>query len=496
MKKFIIFGVVLALLVPTLAMAATEFSLGGFIKMDMMWDSDSGVGKNMNVAPSRNNDPSYKHGRLKFTAQGSRFNFTIKGPDLWGAKTSGFIEMDFDCAEAPIANSSFTSSNSYTPRLRHAMFRFNWPTSELLFGQYWSMFCEYYAESAEDGPLQMTGTPTARNAQVRFTQKFSDFTLAASISDPNQARLTTSNTSPYTNNALFGPATVGSAFPYVNNGESAETPQIQGKVSYAHDFWGKAAYYGKPTPFTIQFVGGWQRNVQRPTVGIANNTWTGVNPVALGETGVYGQGSNVFKAQYVNPWLAMGSLFIPVIPTQSANLAGTASILTQWWIGQGVEAFGFSGVAGNKYFFNGLTDPVTGNVVLNAVTPSLLNKFGGFVQGQYYFNNQWFINGLYAFSKAYGVNRSIYYTGGGNYAGPNAATFSDQSFASGNEAQTIQQFNATLWYRPIQAIKFGLQYSYMAAHYFQMNTTPVASNINSTNFGDNHRVEFVGFFYF
>ena len=100
MKKFIVFGVVLALLVPTLAMAATEFSLGGFIKLDTMWDSDNGVGKNMNGLPARNNDPNAKHGRLKFTAQGSRFNFTIKGPDLWGAKTSGFIEMDFDAAEA------------------------------------------------------------------------------------------------------------------------------------------------------------------------------------------------------------------------------------------------------------------------------------------------------------------------------------------------------------------------------------------------------------
>ena len=70
------------------------------------------------------------------------------------------------------------------------MFRFNWPTSELLFGQYWSMFCEYYAESAEDGPLQMTGTPTARLAQIRFTQKFmSDCTVAALIGDPNQATL-------------------------------------------------------------------------------------------------------------------------------------------------------------------------------------------------------------------------------------------------------------------------------------------------------------------
>ena len=50
MKKFIVFAVVLALLVPSLAMAATEFSLGGFIKMDAMWDSDNGVGKNMNAA--------------------------------------------------------------------------------------------------------------------------------------------------------------------------------------------------------------------------------------------------------------------------------------------------------------------------------------------------------------------------------------------------------------------------------------------------------------
>ena len=30
---------------------------------------------------------------------------------------------------------------------------------------------------------------------------------------------------------------------------------------------------------------------------------------------------------------------------------------------------------------------------------------------------------------------------------------------SGNLAKTIQQAEFTLWYRPIQAIKFGLQYA-------------------------------------
>ena len=41
----------------------------------------------------------------------------------------------------------------------------------------------------------------------------------------------------------------------INNGQSAESPQVQAKVTYAHDWWGKAAYYGKPTPFTASVRG-------------------------------------------------------------------------------------------------------------------------------------------------------------------------------------------------------------------------------------------------
>ena len=460
MKKFIVFAVVLALLVPSLVMAATEFSLGGFIKMDMMWDSDSGVHKNLLRPAARNNDANRKHGRLLFTAQGSRFSFTIKGPDLWGAKTTGFIEMDFDAAQEGVNSIAFGgASRSYTPRLRHAMFRFNWPTSELLFGQYWSFFSEWWAESAEDGPLMMTGTPTARLAQVRFTQTFmQDWTVAALIGDPNQA-------------ALGGNNYFNVAENQTNNARSAESPQIQGKIKYAHDFWGKAAYYGRPIPFTIQFAGGWQRNVQRSGAFVANNIF--------GEGNFQAAAINVRNNQYLDPWLVMGSVFIPVIPTSSANLAGTASILTQWWIGQGVEVFGFSGVASGKYRLRN-----NFNNVFN-YDAELMNKFGGFVEGQYYFTNQWFLNALYAFSKVYSVNRARSIFGAGGM---------EMAFI-GDNPSTIQQATATLWYRPIQAVKFGLQYSYMACSYLQMTTVPAATP-NSTRFGDNHRVEFVGFFYF
>jgi hypothetical protein len=479
MKKFIVFAVVMALLVPAAAFAdGTEFTLGGFIKLDAIWDSQSGVGKNLNGVPARNNNGSADHGRLKFTAQGSRFNLTMKGPKLWGAQVTGFIEMDFDASERELLGTGFTASKSYTPRLRHAMFRFNWPTSELLFGQYWSMFCEWYAESAEDGPLQMTGTPTARLAQIRFSQKFlGDWTVAGLIGDPNQTTLGSTNPAPY--NAS------------INNGQSAETPQIQGKVQYQHDWWGKGAYYGKPIPFTAQIVAGWQRSVQRQqnsTVAVP------VNLSAFGENGFVNGPVNL-QNQYVNPWMLMGSLFIPVIPTHSANLSGTASILTQWWVGQGVEAFGFTGVSSNLYklnnnFFN-----------LRNYEVQLMKKFGGFVEGQYYFNNQWFFNALYAISKAYGVSRA----GSSVFNGQNGVNNMEWGFF-GDNAQTIQQATATLWYRPIQAIKFGLQYSYAAATYFQYalpagNPAPpigfnAVNNVNRSNFGDDHRVEFVGFYYF
>jgi hypothetical protein len=496
MKKFIVFAVVLALLVPAAAFAdGADFALGGFIKLDAMWDTNPAVGKNMYLLPVRDNDGN-KHGRLKFTAQGSRFNFTIKGPKLWGAQVTGFMEIDFDTNDIGVSGGS--PSASYTPRLRHAMFRFNWPTSELLLGQYFSMFSEWYAESAEDGPLMVTGTPTARLAQIRFTQKFlGDWTVSGLMGNPNNVALL--------GNTYNNPV-VGNAY---NNGQYAESPQVQGKVQYQHDWWGKAAYYGKPIPFTAQFVAGWQRNIQRQSNDIAaasvfalnGNTafgglpsgfWSGINGAA------FGNGSINIQNEHVNPWLLMGSLFIPVIPTHSANLAGTASILTQWWIGQGVDAFGFNGTGGNLYKLNNRRFATTAVNQMN-YEAVLLKKFGGFVEGQYYFNNQWFVNGVYAVSKAYGVSRARY-----NWiAGING--INNMEWAMGDNAQTIQQAAVTLWYRPIQAIKFGLQYEYSAAHYFQ-NILPLGgpaivpaapgSTVNRSNFGDAHRVEFVGFFYF
>ena len=84
-----------------------------------------------------------------------------------------------------------------------------------------------------------------------------------------------------------------------------------------------------------------------------------------------------------------GTLFIPVLPTYSANLAGTASMTAQWFIGQGVTFVGGGRDEDNSWF--DFIRPLMrlGNFVYDR---KLMQQFGGYFQGQYWFTNQWFMN--------------------------------------------------------------------------------------------------------
>ncbi len=468
MKKTILCLMVLALMVPAAAFAQTEFTLGGWVKLDSYWDSTQ-EGKNNNTPIARNNDPNFQHGRVKFTAQGSRFNFTIKGPTLWGAKTTGFMEIDFDPNENATLGAP-NASNGFVPRLRHAMFRLNWPETELLMGQYWSMFCEYYAETAQDGAFQGHGTPTARLAQIRLTQKFAgDWTASALIGEPNAG------------------GTNLNAYSVNTNGESAETPQVQGKLMYQHDWWGQAAFYGRPMPFTAQIVGGWQRESDRPNLAAFGFNSFGQNTFVL-DTGFQK------NHQYLNPYMIQGTLFIPVLPTYSKNLGGTASLSGQLYVGQGLSAFGESFAGGENFFtLNTVGRFAGGTAAVPFFDQQLEQRYGGYVQGQYYFSNEWFLNVAYGFSKAFHLanDRHLTQANGYNVAFPNVDPYN-----------MWQEIDACLWYRPITALKFGLQYAYSRTDWLQRLGSPQfapvfgTTGINTSSVGEAHRIEFVGFFYF
>lgn len=507
MKRLILCLVLLGLVaIPAAAMAAkaVDVEIGGYTKLEMWWDSTF-VGKNMNTPVSRSNDLIAHHGRFQMTAQSSRFNFKIKGPDLWGAKTGGYIEVDFDAA----GDARQSASNAYAPRMRHAFFRMDFPGgTEILMGQYWGMFCNLYPETIQDGPFQFHGQATQRLAQIRVTQKFGPWTMAALMGSPydpgdaDQLGII---------NAYVGPTGTTAT---INNasgnlwGQRAAMPQFQFSVAFEKDLWGKAAFYGAPRGLYAQLAFAWQRTrynrgyIPGVTWG-QNNFLNNANlfTPAAGFTYLLGlQGDN----QTLDPWVLQGQVFIPLIPTRTPNLAGTASLILQMYVGQGISLIGNGRDNDNTFFQLDGYQPGWALQQTGANTPFLLatlpqyerklmKTWGGYLQAQYYFSNEWFLSYAYGWQKPFDMPQSRDTTlallnaafGGNNLNGYTYLTTQDQ-------VKFWQEHCLTLFYRPIKAFKFGLAYSYMRTDYFQKTT--VGSRI--TDNGDNHSVRFAGWFFF
>ena len=155
------------------------FSLSGFLKSDMFYDSRQTVsireghfllfpkgqladkeGRDLNAASS-----------LQMLSIQSRLQGRITGPDAFGAKTSGLIEAEF-------FGTSDADINGF--RLRHAFIKLNWPRTELLVGQFWHPM--FITDSFPDVVSFNTGAPFQpfnRSPQVRLTRTFGRWSLAA-----------------------------------------------------------------------------------------------------------------------------------------------------------------------------------------------------------------------------------------------------------------------------------------------------------------------------
>lgn len=99
----------------------------------------------------------------------TRMGVNIAGPEIFGAKTIGCIEVDF--AGKP---------EVFLVRLRKAFMQFNWTKSQLLVGQTWHPFWGGLAFPLM--PSMNTGSPFRpfnRSPQVRYDYKFKALTLSA-----------------------------------------------------------------------------------------------------------------------------------------------------------------------------------------------------------------------------------------------------------------------------------------------------------------------------
>jgi hypothetical protein len=181
------------------------------------------------------------------------------------------------------------------------------------------------------------------------------------------------------------------------------------------------------------------------------------------------------QQDYLNNWVIQGTLFIPVIPTTTANLAGTAALTVQAYVGQGLDFIGNATGMNSVFRFHP-----------NWADRHLVKTWGGYVQANYYFSNQWFLNVAAGLGSNFDVD-----------------TYTDVA-ASTRPVHHWWEVSPTLYFRPISAVKFGLQYTYTRANYYRMLTYNPATgafagfparNIRD-NWGDAHSVRFGAWFFF
>lgn len=114
-----------------------DVSLYGFIRTDYIWDTrkSSQVREdNLNLYPldeslDVNGDDINKAPQSNFLAVTSRLGVKVKGPKVWGAKTTGTIEGDFF--------GNFEGSTIGLFRLRHGYVSLDWEKTSLTMGQTW-----------------------------------------------------------------------------------------------------------------------------------------------------------------------------------------------------------------------------------------------------------------------------------------------------------------------------------------------------------------------
>jgi len=116
------------------------------------------------VASKAGTDPN---GNFGMSVRQSRFGLRYQGPEIWGAKLSGTVEMDLLGGSAALGN----GVGMDLPRLRLAYGRMDWKNTAIEAGQDWAVFSPLNPTSLASyaiPAMSASGNPWIRSPQFRF----------------------------------------------------------------------------------------------------------------------------------------------------------------------------------------------------------------------------------------------------------------------------------------------------------------------------------------
>ena len=138
------------------------------------------------LASKAGTDPN---GNFGMTVRQSRFGLRFQGPEVWGAKLSGTVEMDLLGGSAALGNGVAMD----LPRLRLAFGRMDWKNTAIEAGQDWAVFSPLNPTSLASfaiPAMSASGNPWIRSPQFRVEwhsdpKQSAGVLLQMALVDPN-----------------------------------------------------------------------------------------------------------------------------------------------------------------------------------------------------------------------------------------------------------------------------------------------------------------------
>jgi hypothetical protein len=465
MKKTVVVLLALILALPALSFAGSatsrwDMTIGGYVKFDMGWGSQS-QGQDALLAQRAGYGPYDntvdQNGNFYMYSGETRLNFLVKGPDAWGAKTSAFIEGHFRGAEATSG-----SVGQGTFDLRHAFMQFTWPSTKLIIGQTyqkWGYLPTFANVVLEYNALQpfLKGS---RQPLVRVEQTFAkNWNWALGAISPS--------------NTLGGDAGSTSSG-VVNSYTNSQMPFFEGSFGWTSDKCGNIG----PWQMLFNIEGFYGR--QKMIYGVGNST-----------SGTY----LITSDKEVDAWGVALKGFIPIIPEKKGAKKGALSLSGIVFYAQNPGWFQGGGTGTSTYSYQNLTGVVAG---LDPAfhTPT---TYGGWGQASYWITDRLSINGWYGYLRN---NLSNFY-GNGTLNLPGVGTTTATGLASAVSANAVQnttQMILNLSYDVNAAIRFGLEGAMFNTRYagytFSTSTTAGIAGVPTTQKDGTYYTVRVGAFYF
>jgi hypothetical protein len=311
MKKLVIVAIALLLAMPVLSHAGSatskwDMTISGHALMLMSWNSQDADARNGFRNAVRDNGTlevrDNWRDNMNMDSQG-RLNFTVKGPDVFGAKTGGRVELDV-----------LGAVNAFN--LRHAYMTLDWANDTILIGNTWYGILQ----SVPNAGLSLESLPNptvpTRTQQIRWDHRFGKMVRTSfGIENPSEGGWGTGPTG-----ATGAPANANGNR---TNWSRSMYPGVYGLVEFKSDVCGKVG----PNSLTFGIAGQYNRiKFERGNFG------AGTAQVAAAR-GTY---SNTQE----NGWSAVTYFYVPIIPARANNNAGALGITGGVMAAQGSPMYG------------------------------------------------------------------------------------------------------------------------------------------------------------